>query len=185
MVGEGQADGDMAHHSLVSVQNNIFCRQCAILLSPKGLQRTTRFVLTFSNSETIDPCFIESHTPPRKLDFILKFLELAYLNPFTKTISSSLYSVLLIKNLNRKIRAAVLNKIKIINIVLLLPVSVAARSKAQSTAARLLSSWVRIPPGAWMSVCCECFVFSGRGLCDELITRPEESYRLWCVAVCY
>jgi hypothetical protein len=25
---------------------------------------------------------------------------------------------------------------------------------------------------------------SGRGLCDELITRPEESYRLWCVGVC-
>ena len=23
----------------------------------------------------------------------------------------------------------------------------------------------------------------GRGLCDELITRPEESYRLWCVVV--
>jgi hypothetical protein len=32
-----------------------------------------------------------------------------------------------------------------------------------------------------MSVCCECCVLSGRGLCDELITRPEESYRLWCV----
>jgi hypothetical protein len=27
-------------------------------------------------------------------------------------------------------------------------------------------------------------VFSGRGLCDELITPPEESYRLWCVVVC-
>jgi hypothetical protein len=27
-------------------------------------------------------------------------------------------------------------------------------------------------------------VFSGRGLCDELIARPEESYRLWCVIVC-
>jgi len=27
-------------------------------------------------------------------------------------------------------------------------------------------------------------VLSGRGLCDELITRPEESYRLWCVVVC-
>jgi hypothetical protein len=26
-------------------------------------------------------------------------------------------------------------------------------------------------------------VFSGRGLCDELITPPEESYRLWCVVV--
>jgi len=25
---------------------------------------------------------------------------------------------------------------------------------------------------------------SGRGLCDELITRPEESYRLWWVVVC-
>jgi hypothetical protein len=28
-------------------------------------------------------------------------------------------------------------------------------------------------------------VLSGRGLCDELITRPEQSYRLWCVVVCY
>jgi hypothetical protein len=32
-----------------------------------------------------------------------------------------------------------------------------------------------------MFVCCECRVSSGRGLCDELITHPEESYRLWCV----
>jgi hypothetical protein len=63
-----------------------------------------------------------------------------------------------------------------------------------------------------MSVCCECCVLSGRGLCDELITRTDESYgclsvveccvlsgrglcdelttptaesyRLWCVVVC-
>jgi len=27
-------------------------------------------------------------------------------------------------------------------------------------------------------------VLSGRGLCDGLITRPEESYRLWLVVVC-
>jgi hypothetical protein len=27
-------------------------------------------------------------------------------------------------------------------------------------------------------------VLSGRGLCDELITRPEESYRLWYVVLC-
>ena len=52
------------------------------------------------------------------------------------------------------------------------------------TASRLLRSWVRIPPGAWIFVCCECRVLSGRGLCDELITRPEESCRLWCVVVC-
>jgi len=35
-----------------------------------------------------------------------------------------------------------------------------------------------------MFVCCECCVLSVRGICDELITRPEESYRLWCVVVC-
>ena len=35
-----------------------------------------------------------------------------------------------------------------------------------------------------MSFCYECCVLSGRGLCDELITRPEESYRLWCAVVC-
>ena len=27
-------------------------------------------------------------------------------------------------------------------------------------------------------------MLSGRGLCDELITRPEESCRLWWVVVC-
>jgi hypothetical protein len=36
-----------------------------------------------------------------------------------------------------------------------------------------------------MFVCCECYVLSGRGLCDQLITRPEESYRMWRVVVCY
>ena len=35
-----------------------------------------------------------------------------------------------------------------------------------------------------MFVCCGCCVLSGRGLCDGLVTRPEESYRLWCVVVC-
>ena len=46
----------------------------------------------------------------------------------------------------------------------------------RSAAARLLRLWVRIPPGEWTSVCCKCCLFSGRGLCDGLITRPEESY---------
>ena len=54
-----------------------------------------------------------------------------------------------------------------------------------SSAARLLRSWFRIPlGGAWMFVCCECCVLSGRGFCDGLITCPEESYRLWRVVVC-
>ena len=56
--------------------------------------------------------------------------------------------------------------------------------RRRSAAARLLISWVRIPPRAWKFVCCECCVLSGRGLCDELLTRPEESYRLWCVVLC-
>jgi len=56
--------------------------------------------------------------------------------------------------------------------------------RRRSTAACLLRLWVRITPGAWKSFSCECCVLSDRGLCDGLITRPEKSYRLWCVVVC-
>ena len=35
-----------------------------------------------------------------------------------------------------------------------------------------------------VEVSCECYVLSGRDLCDGLITRPEESYRVWCVVEC-
>ena len=64
-----------------------------------------------------------------------------------------------------------------------IPITVAARSKAWvcgRTPAEIMGS----NPTGGMDVCCECCVLSGRGLCDELITRPEESYRLWCVVVC-
>jgi hypothetical protein len=61
----------------------------------------------------------------------------------------------------------------------------ASALRRRFTAARLLRSWVRIPTGAWMFVCFECNLLSGTGLCDELITRPKESYRLWCVVGCY
>ena len=66
---------------------------------------------------------------------------------------------------------------------MLMPVPVAARSKAQvcgRSPAEIMCS--NLTGG--MDVCCECCVLSGRGLCDELITHPEESYRLWCVVVC-
>jgi hypothetical protein len=53
--------------------------------------------------------------------------------------------------------------------------------RRRSAAVRLLRLWLRIPPRAWMPV---CWVLSDRGLCDGLITRPEESYRLWRVVVC-
>ena len=67
---------------------------------------------------------------------------------------------------------------------LALDIQNAISAREQPAAARLLRSWVRIPPGPWIFVCCGCRVLSGGGLCDELITRPEESYRLWCVVVC-
>ena len=56
--------------------------------------------------------------------------------------------------------------------------------RRRSSAARLLRLWVRIPPGTWTFVCCECCVLSGRGLCDGLVTRPEESYQMWRIVVC-
>ena len=46
-----------------------------------------------------------------------------------------------------------------------------------SAAARLLGLWVRIPLRVLISVCCKSCVLS------LLITRPEESYRVWCVWV--
>ena len=58
----------------------------------------------------------------------------------------------------------------------------AAWSKAQ-VCGRSPAEIVGSNPTRGMDVCCECCVLSGRGLCDELITRPEESHRLWCVVV--
>ena len=56
------------------------------------------------------------------------------------------------------------------------PIPVAEKSKARSASARLLGLRVRMRPGAWMPVSCECCVLSGRYLCDGLTTRPEFVY---------
>jgi hypothetical protein len=58
---------------------------------------------------------------------------------------------------------------------------VVARSKASACGRSLAGIVVVNPAGAWMSVSCECCVLSGRGLCDGLVTRPEESYPVCCV----
>jgi len=34
-----------------------------------------------------------------------------------------------------------------------------------SASTRLLGLWVRIPPGIWMSVCCDCCMLSARDFC--------------------
>jgi len=33
----------------------------------------------------------------------------------------------------------------------------------------------------WMSVCCECCVLPGRGLCDGPIHRPGEAFRMFAI----
>jgi len=45
-------------------------------------------------------------------------------------------------------------------------------------AACLLASQVQIPLGAWIFVSYVVLACVGRGVCDGLITRPEESYRV-------
>jgi hypothetical protein len=54
----------------------------------------------------------------------------------------------------------------------------------ESAAARVLGLRVRMQPKAWMSVCCECCLLSGRSVCEGPIPRPQKSYRVWCARVC-
>jgi hypothetical protein len=51
-------------------------------------------------------------------------------------------------------------------------------------AVSLLGFWFRILPTAWMFIRCECCVLWSRDLCNELITRPEDPYRVQCMVVC-
>jgi hypothetical protein len=61
-----------------------------------------------------------------------------------------------------------------------MPIPVALPSKVWVWCHSIAGMRVRVPPKAWISVSCECYVFSGRGrLCDRPITRPEESC-VWC-----
>jgi hypothetical protein len=61
------------------------------------------------------------------------------------------------------------------------PILVTARSKVWVFGRSLPGIAGSIPAGeGWMFIFCECCVLSG-GLCVGLITRPEKSYRVWCV----
>lgn len=69
----------------------------------------------------------------------------------------------------------------IIPLCVYIPVPVAARRRF--TAARLVRLRVRTPSGG-VDVSCEfCMLYVVRALCDGLITRPEDSYPLWCHCV--
>jgi hypothetical protein len=62
---------------------------------------------------------------------------------------------------------------------MLVPVS--ARSKVLVCGSSLGKTVGSNSAGARTPVCCECCVLSCTDLCEELITRSEASYRLWCV----
>ena len=57
----------------------------------------------------------------------------------------------------------------------------AVRSKARVCGCSLAGIAGSNPTGALLPISCECGVLSSRGLCEGPITRPEESYRAWCV----
>jgi len=61
-------------------------------------------------------------------------------------------------------------------------VPLAAQSKVL-VCGRSLAGIAGSNPAGGTNVYCDCCVMSGRGLYFGLITRPEESYRMWCVSV--
>jgi hypothetical protein len=63
-----------------------------------------------------------------------------------------------------------------------MPITVATRSEAWFCG-RSVAGMAGSKPAGSMVVCCECCVLSCRGLCFGLITRQEQSYRVWCVWV--
>jgi hypothetical protein len=67
----------------------------------------------------------------------------------------------------------------------MLPIPVGARSKTK-VCGRSPAEIVGSNPTGNMDVylLCVLCLWSGRDLCDKLITRPEENYQLWCVAEC-
>jgi len=64
---------------------------------------------------------------------------------------------------------------------ILWPIPVSARSMAQVCCCSLAGITGSIPVGG-MDVCLLC-VLSGIGFCVRLVTRPEVSYRVWCLSV--
>ena len=66
-------------------------------------------------------------------------------------------------------------------LVLYAPLTVAASYKASVCARSLAGIAGSNIARAWISVCCESCVLSGRGLCDGTNPRPAESYRMWFV----
>jgi len=95
---------------------------------------------------------------------------------------AAMFNYILLHFKNRRAEVFCIKALRIPNTLIhLLSNPMFTRPKAWSVAARLLGLRVRILLGACMFVSCECCVLSGRRLWDGPITRPGESYRMWCV----
>jgi hypothetical protein len=106
-------------------------------------------------------------------------------SPIHFSLNSIVYGITLHKLLQEQLNKALL---LLLLLPLLLPLLLSRSQWSRGlrrgfAAARLLGLRVRIPPELWMSASCGCGVLSSRGLCVVLITRPEESYQVWCVWV--
>ena len=78
------------------------------------------------------------------------------------------------------------------NVIIIIIISSSSSSSADPSGPAVEDMGLR-PFGYWdcgfesrqghgcVSVCCQHCLWSGRGLCVGLITRPEESYRVCCV----
>ena len=74
----------------------------------------------------------------------------------------------------------IVNNNRLLNIWMVVPILLAARSKVW-VCDRTLAGIAGSNPAGGMDVCRDCCVLSSRGLCDGLINSPEECYRVCCV----
>ena len=130
-----------------------------------------------------------SHNAPhckREMQFCTKFLNLStQLQPYWTTYQKQKLNTRLLKTETQAV-AALFTLLSGLAAVCASTCTHSNQSKTRAAGERPCCSPAEIVGSistGGMDVCL-LWVLWGRGLCDELITRPEDSYRLWCVVVC-
>jgi len=93
--------------------------------------------------------------------------KLTYFNPLSAKLNPIFHLLALLAH-----HILHVSKIRVKQRLFSMPIPVAARSKASVCGRSLAGIAGSNPAGALMFVCCECCVFTGRGLCDVPITHP-------------
>ena len=157
----------LSHAANTQTQTHKSCHWCLINSTEKPNRSLLNIITEWQNSH-----IVISHT-----SIMLCTLRYVSANPrchhqgFFTTIIGILFSRTVIPITNSGYH---------IIIIIISPIPVAARSNAW-VCGRSLAGTAGSNPAEGMDVSCECCVLSGRGLCDGLMTTPEESYRLWRV----